>query len=96
MNGYTARASPRFIVAAGALLSAGAASWFSFIQVSTSYWLHLAPVIFILALGFGLGIIALTQAAVYHAKEQETGIAPAPLNTAQQIGVAPGLPVWPA
>jgi hypothetical protein len=80
VNGYTARASPRFIGAPGALLSAGAALWFSFIEVNTSYWLHLAPGIFILALGFGLGIIALIPAAVYHAKEQETGIAPALLT----------------
>ncbi|XAZ33274.1 hypothetical protein AAHB34_12375 [Paenarthrobacter ureafaciens] len=48
---------------------------------------------FILALGFGLGIIALTQAAVYHTKETEAGIASALLNSAQQIGVALGLAV---
>jgi EmrB/QacA subfamily drug resistance transporter len=83
----------RLIAAAGALLSAGAAFWFSFIQVNTNYWLHLAPAMFILALGFGLGIIALTQAAVYHTKETEAGIASALLNSAQQIGVALGLAV---
>lgn len=85
--------APRVIAAAGALLSAGAAFWFSFIQVNTSYWLHLAPAMFVLALGFGLGIIALTQAAIYHTKEQETGIASALLNSAQQTGVALGLAV---
>jgi EmrB/QacA subfamily drug resistance transporter len=85
--------APRVIAAAGALLSAGAAFWFSFIQVNTSYWLHLAPAMFVLALGFGLGIIALTQAAIYHTKEQEAGIASALLNSAQQIGVALGLAV---
>ncbi|KRE77798.1 MULTISPECIES: MFS transporter [unclassified Arthrobacter] len=83
----------RLIAAAGALLSAGAAFWFSFIQVNTNYWLYLAPAMFILALGFGLGIIALTQAAVYYTKETEAGIASALLNSAQQIGVALGLAV---
>ncbi|MCX8455042.1 MFS transporter [Paenarthrobacter ureafaciens] len=83
----------RLIAAAGALLSAGAAFWFSFIQVNTNYWLHMAPAMFILALGFGLGIIALTQAAVYHTKDTEAGIASALLNSAQQIGVALGLAV---
>lgn len=48
---------------------------------------------FVLALGFGLGIITLTQAAVYHTKEQEAGIASALLNSAQQIGVALGLAI---
>ena len=87
------RATPRFITAVGALLSALAAFWFSFIQVDTSYWLHLAPAMFVLALGFGLGVIALTQAAVYHTESHEAGIASALLNSAQQIGVALGLAV---
>ena len=82
------RVASRFIAAAGALLSALAAFWFSFIRVDTSYWLHLAPAMFILALGFGLGVIALTQAAVYHVEPHEAGIASALLNSAQQIGVA--------
>ena len=87
------RAAPRFVAAAGALLSALAVFWFSFIQVDTSYWLHLAPAMFVLALGFGLGVIALTQAAVYHTESKEAGIASALLNSAQQIGVALGLAV---
>jgi EmrB/QacA subfamily drug resistance transporter len=87
------RTAPRFVAAAGALLSALAAFWFSLIQVDTSYWLHLAPAMFVLALGFGLGVIALTQAAVYHTEPHEAGIASALLNSAQQIGVALGLAV---
>lgn len=87
------RTAPRFVAAAGALLSALGVFWFSFIQVNTSYWLHLAPAMFVLALGFGLGVIALTQAAVYHTGPKEAGIASALLNSAQQIGVALGLAV---
>jgi hypothetical protein len=67
--------------------------WFSFIQVDSNYWLHLAPAMFVLALGFGLGVIAMTQAAVYHTQPHEAGIASALLNSAQQIGVALGLAV---
>ena len=89
------RAAPRFVAAAGALLSALSAFWFSFIQVDTSYWLHLAPAMFVLALGFGLGVIALTQAAVYHTNSKEAGIASALLNSAQQIGVALVWLFWP-
>lgn len=83
----------RFIATAGALLSALAAVWFSALSVDTSYWLHLAPAMFILALGFGLGVMALTQAAVYDVDPDKAGIASAVLNTAQQLGVALGLAV---
>ncbi|MDQ1058505.1 putative MFS family arabinose efflux permease [Arthrobacter globiformis] len=87
------RAAPRFVAAAGALLSALAVFWFSFIQVDTSYWLHLAPAMFVLALGFGLGVIALTQAAVYHTEWKEAGIASALLTQSRPISVALGLAV---
>ncbi|MFL6132630.1 MAG: MFS transporter, partial [Nocardioidaceae bacterium] len=45
------------------------------------------------ALGFGLGVMALTQAAVYHVEQDKAGMASALLNSAQQIGVALGLAV---
>ncbi|MFP3460008.1 MFS transporter [Arthrobacter globiformis] len=88
--------APRLVAATGALLSALAALWLSAITVDTSYWLHLAPAMFVLALGFGLGVIALTQAAVYHVDQDKAGIASALLNSAQQIGVALGLAVLAA
>ncbi|GAB3552955.1 MFS transporter [Arthrobacter tumbae] len=87
------RIAPRTIAAFGSLLSAVAALWFSGITLELSYWLHLAPAMFVLALGFGLGVIALTQAAVYRIDPDKAGIASALLNTAQQIGVALGLAV---
>ncbi|MCK9873930.1 MFS transporter [Nocardiopsis dassonvillei] len=87
------RIAPRFVAALGALLSAAAAFWFSAISVDTGYWLHLAPAMFVLALGFGLGVITLTQAAVYRVDPDKAGSASALLNSAQQIGVALGLAV---
>lgn len=87
------RVAPRLVAAVGALLSAAAAFWFSAITVDTSYWLHLAPAMFVLALGFGLGVLTLTQAAVYRVDPDKAGIASALLNSAQQIGVALGLAV---
>jgi EmrB/QacA subfamily drug resistance transporter len=90
------RRAPRHVAAAGALLSAAAASWFSTIDVETGYWLHLAPAMLVLALGFGLGIMALTQAAVHRVEPDKASIASALLNTAQQIGVALGLAVLAA
>ncbi len=85
--------APRYVAALGALLSAGAAWWFSTISIDTSYWTHLAPAMLVLALGFGLGVMALTQAAVYDVDPDKAGVASALLNSAQQIGVALGLAV---
>ncbi|WP_418606832.1 MFS transporter [Georgenia sp. SUBG003] len=84
---------PRYVAASGALLSAAAAFWLSMLSVDTSYWSHLAPAMFVLALGFGLDAIALTQAAVYRVDPGQAGIASALLNSAQQIGVALGLAI---
>ncbi|MGC5225074.1 MFS transporter [Micromonospora sp. DT81.3] len=87
------RIAPRWVTALGALLSAGGALWFSFIDTQSDYWLHLAPAMLIVALGFALGVIALTKAAVYSVDADKAGIASALLNSAQQIGVALGLAV---
>jgi EmrB/QacA subfamily drug resistance transporter len=87
------RIAPRLVAGLGALLSALATLWFSRIDVGTSYWQHLAPAMFVIALGFGLSAIALTQAAVYRVDPDKAGIASALLNSAQQIGVALGLAV---
>jgi predicted MFS family arabinose efflux permease len=85
--------APRYVAAAGAALSAGAAYWFSTLSIDTEYWTHLAPAMLVLALGFGLGVMALTQAAVYGVDHDNAGIASALLNSAQQLGVALGLAV---
>jgi EmrB/QacA subfamily drug resistance transporter len=84
---------PRAVATAGALLSAAAAYWFSAITVDTGYWTHLAPAMLVMSLGFGLGVMALTQAAVYDVRPEHAGVASALLNSAQQIGVALGLAV---
>ena len=83
--------APRYVAAGGALMSAIATYWFSALTVETNYWLHLAPAMLVLAIGFGLGVMALTQSAVYNVDHDKAGIASALLNTAQQIGVALGL-----
>jgi EmrB/QacA subfamily drug resistance transporter len=87
------RTGPRYTAGAGALLSAAAAFWLSRITVQANYWVDLAPAMFLLAVGFGLAVIALTQAAVYRVDPDKAGIASALLNSAQQIGVALGLAV---
>jgi MFS family permease len=87
------RLGPRYIAALGALLGAAAAFWLSTITVQATYWVDLAPAMFLLAVGFGAAAVTLTQAAVYRVDPDKAGIASALLNSAQQIGVALGLAV---
>lgn len=87
------KTGPRYIAALGALLGAGGAFWFSTITIEPSYWTLMAPAMLLIAIGFGLGTIALTQAAVYEVASDRAGIASALLNSAQQIGVALGLAI---
>lgn len=87
------KTGPRYVAALGALLGAAGAFWFSTITVEPAYWTLMAPAMLLIALGFGLGTIALTQAAVYGVASDRAGIASALLNTAQQIGVALGLAI---
>ncbi|PBA13778.1 MFS transporter [Mycobacterium avium] len=86
-----ARLAPRWIVAPGLLIAAGGMYWFSTIDVESSYWTYLMPAMFSTAVGLGLGFVPLTLGAVSGVPEQNTGIASALLNTAQQVGGALGL-----
>ncbi|MFE5117451.1 MFS transporter [Dietzia sp. NPDC055340] len=87
------KTGPRYVAAIGATLGAGGVFWFSLIEMETNYWSLMAPAMLLIALGFGLGTIALTQAAVYGVQPDRAGIASALLNSAQQIGVALGLAI---
>ncbi|GGL95469.1 hypothetical protein GCM10010840_36940 [Deinococcus aerolatus] len=85
------RFAPRAIGAAGMLIAAGGMFWLSTTGVSANYALNLLPGIFLTAFRFGLGFMPLTLTAVRGVREQESGIASALLNAAQQLGVALGL-----
>ena len=87
------KTGPRTVATLGALLGAGGAFWFSHIEAEPTYWTLMAPAMLLIALGFGIGTIALTQAAVYGVESDRAGIASALLNSAQQIGVALGLTI---
>ncbi|USI92969.1 MFS transporter [Rhodococcus pyridinivorans] len=85
--------APRWVIGAGMLIAAGGLFSLTSITTSTSYWAHLMPAIFATAFGFALNFVPLTSAAVSTAASQDTGIASALLNTAQQIGTALGMAV---
>lgn len=85
------RFAPRILAAAGMLLAGAGVLWLSTLGAEANYALHLLPGIFLTAFGFGLGFVPLTLTAVHGVQAQDSGIASALLNAAQQIGVALGL-----
>jgi EmrB/QacA subfamily drug resistance transporter len=86
------RYAPRIISTTGMLIASTAMLWFSTIHSGTTY-LVLLPGTFALAFGFALSFIPLTLTAVNRIQAQDSGIASALLNSAQQIGVALGVAV---
>ena len=67
-------------------------AWLSRLTVTSSYVDIVGPLI-IISLGMGLAFVPLTLTAVSGVRPQETGLASALLNTAQQVGGALGLAV---
>ncbi|WP_219815394.1 MFS transporter [Arthrobacter sp. B0490] len=87
------KVAPRWVTGVGGFLSTAGALWIAWVISGEGGWLPIAPGFLVVALGFGLGVMALTQAAVYRVEPDKAGIASALLNSAQQIGVALGLAV---
>lgn len=85
------RFAPRGIASTGMLISAAGVLWLSSIELDTGYAAHMLPAIFATAVGFALSFVPLTLTAVAGVRAQDSGIASALLNSAQQIGVALGL-----
>lgn len=85
------RIPPRVLAPVGMLIASAAVFWLSTMDRDASYALHLLPGIFFTAFGFGMGFVPLTLTGVHGVASQDSGIASALLNAAQQIGVALGL-----
>jgi EmrB/QacA subfamily drug resistance transporter len=88
-----ARLAPRLIAGPGLLVAAVGMFWFATLEPDSSYAAHLMPAMFVTALGLGMSFVPMTLGAVSAVSHQDTGVASALLNTAQQIGGALGLAV---
>ncbi|WP_031144023.1 MULTISPECIES: MFS transporter [Streptomyces] len=84
---------PRLIAGPGLLVAAGGMFWFATLEPDSSYAGHLMPAMLVTALGLGMSFVPMTLGAVSGVDHQDTGMASALLNTAQQIGGALGLAV---
>ncbi|MGW2050464.1 MFS transporter [Streptomyces sp. NPDC001858] len=85
--------APRIVAAPGLLVAAAGMFWFTALTPDSSFTTHLMPAMFVTALGLGMSFVPMTLGAVNAVAHQETGVASALLNTAQQIGGALGLAV---
>ncbi|MGW3665975.1 MFS transporter [Streptomyces sp. NPDC005141] len=85
--------APRLIAGPGLLVAAVGMCWFATLAPDSSYAGHLMPAMFVTALGLGMSFVPMTLGAVSGVSHEDTGIASALLNTAQQIGGALGLAV---
>jgi sugar phosphate permease len=85
--------APRLIAGPGLLVAAAGMFWFATLEPDSSYAAHLMPAMFVTAVGLGMSFVPMTLGAVRSVAHDDTGIASALLNTAQQIGGALGLAV---
>jgi hypothetical protein len=56
-----------------------------------NYWAHAFPYILMMSFGMGLTFVTLTQTAVHHIRQEDSGVASGVLNTMQQVGGSLGL-----
>jgi EmrB/QacA subfamily drug resistance transporter len=80
------RLGPRLPMSVGILIGALGLAWLTQIGVHTSYWTHVLPPEILMSVGLGLAFPALSSTALIRVKEQDSGVASALVNTAQQVG----------
>ena len=83
----------RTVSVPGLLIAAAGLVWFSTLGLGSGYATHILPALFLVYFGLGMGFIPMTLAAVAGVPENQSGVASAILNTAQQIGAALGIAV---
>jgi len=89
-----ARVGTRPIIAAGALISAGAVYWLSRIPVNGSYVSDLLPGLVIMSFGLGFVFVGVNTAANAGVPPDEAGLAAALVNTSTWLGGALGLAIF--
>jgi len=85
------RIDPRYLATFGAGLATIGMITFTRLTVDSGYWGGLLPGILLTSLGMGFLFIPFTLTATHGVSKDESGIASAVLNTAQQMGGAVGL-----
>ena len=80
------KVGPRLPMALGLGIGAVGLAWLTQIGVATSYWTHVLPPEILMSVGLGLAFPALSSTALVNVRNQDSGVASALVNTAQQVG----------
>jgi EmrB/QacA subfamily drug resistance transporter len=83
----------RPILVVAPLIVASGLFYLSHIPVEGNFWIHVAPGMFLMALGMGATFVSVTIAATSGVPHHESGLASGILNTAQQVGGSLGLAI---
>ena len=84
------RFGPKLPIVTGTLLGATSLLLLTTINLTSNYWLTIAPALLILGLGMGCVFASTFDAATAGVEPEDAGVASAMVNTAQQIGGAIG------
>ena len=90
---FISRFGPKPVAALGALLLSGGLFWFHFVTVTGSYVSVVLGALFLMGLGIGLVMVALTVGAVSGVAHEDAGLASGIFNTVSQVGAAIGLAI---
>lgn len=90
-SALVSRYDPRYLAGFGGILAGAGMVWFTRLTVDSGYWSGLLPGILVMSIGMGFLFIPFTLTATHGVSKDESGIASAVLNTAQQMGGAVGL-----
>jgi MFS family permease len=84
------RVPPRYLMGTGLALATTGMLLLTRIGVDTGYWSHVFPAEIIMGVGMALVFIPASSTALLGVDPDDTGVASATLNTAQQIGASIG------
>jgi EmrB/QacA subfamily drug resistance transporter len=87
------RFGPKPVAAVGTILTGSGLFWFHFITVNGSYVSTVLGPLFLMGLGIGLVMVALTVGAVSGVDHKDAGLASGLFNTVSEVGAAIGLAI---
>ncbi|MFE5289113.1 MFS transporter [Nocardia sp. NPDC056611] len=80
------RIGPRPLMLAGSVLGAAGLVWLSRLEYGDSYATALLPAMILIALGMGALFVSMQTTALHQVDAEDSGVASALLNAAQQVG----------
>jgi EmrB/QacA subfamily drug resistance transporter len=80
------RVGPKPLVTAGMVISAAGMAWLTWLDLDSTYAVHILPPLVVLGIGFGLIMAPAMSGGTLGVQPSDAGVASATINTSQQIG----------